>query len=127
MIQTYYKHGKNNPQNYFIFYFAFFSPKCCFFSQLSVRFATVDRCSCSKLDLYLILSWHLCGLPHTLKRTTNCYYCNIPDVFKAVCWKSEHKHLLSKYRAVIKRQKTVNKELQMWSDVSKEHYFEKAN
>lgn len=53
-------------------------------------------------------------------------YGNIPDANKTIRRpphrKSDHNviHLLPKYKAVVKRTKSVTKEIQVWSDKSKE-------
>ena len=69
----------------------------------------------------------------SLSRLLFCYvlrcfkcYGNIPDAYKATCkpalGKSDHKvvHLLPRYRARLKREKTVKKEIVTWTEDCKE-------
>lgn len=64
--------------------------------------------------------------PTRLNRTLDRCYGNISEAYKAVCrpplGKSDHNvvHLLPKYKAVIKRTKPAVKQIQVWSDKSKE-------
>lgn len=66
------------------------------------------------------------GCPTRLNRTLDRCYGNIPEAYKTVCrlplGKPDHNviHLLPKYKAVVKRMKIVQKQIQVWSDKSKE-------
>lgn len=64
--------------------------------------------------------------PTRLARTLDKCYGNIPDAYKFTCrpalGKSDHYviHLLPRYRAVLKREKTVTKEITTWTEDCRE-------
>ncbi len=84
-----------------------------------------DFNSCNLSDHLPTLQQYV-DCPTRLNRILDRCYGNIPDVYKAICrpplGKSDHNviHLLPKYKAVVKKTKPVTKEIQVWSDKSKE-------
>lgn len=88
-------------------------------------FALGDFNSCD-LSNYLPTLQQYVDCQTRLMRTLEKCYGNLPDAYKSICrpalGKSDHNviHLLPRYRAKLKRQKPVHKDLQMWTDDCKE-------
>ncbi len=82
--------------------------------------------NCCNLSDHLPNLHQYVDCPTRLTRTLDRCYGNIPEAYKAVCGpplgKSDHNviHLLPKYIAAVKRTKPVTKQIQVWTEESRE-------